>query len=796
MANNGFYRNVNCYFTSEGRTTFAKQNNGIKFSKLGAVIFSDKNHSLINAIKSDNIELIENITLKQLNNYTQLIFGNISYTYIGGTFTPVSSEAVDEAIKNPTKCLPVDISYERESDEDYFSYNFTLTTSAVNIEANENDDFNFDGFALLGIPYKSTNVEHTQEFIEKQTPTILAIIYFEDDGEKLQILHNQPDVAAMSVEIHITLEDEICLDSISEYVDSNGNGVENNIATRNLVGLRQVNDGLTNRDSTTDGEGTDANVFISNMDTDTTTAYDSYAKLNIMTEATNDLTAAVPQIMLAQTTSGNYEKTWNGDRLEINYASGNDGGYFRISEITGGYRNDTNVELFGYSNVYHTSVTGDYGNNFIYSRLNTLTDDNTNISFIHSDFNTFENKDMNNISFINSNHNYIRSTTGEGEDQTASARYISFYNSNNNVIHPRYDIIHNTDNNTYSYKKGLISKSTIINSNYNYIKGRSTVPYKTGYDEPNSTFINTMSSFYNLNAGRTLTMIGSTFSFINDTNGNIIGIGDGLIQNNGSGDRIILGHYNRNSTDPNEVLIVGDGRMKSSYIKGLLDGIKNWNTKLNSYTMLLSNVSGDGSTAHDSNYYRHNIFTVNKEGYVTISDYNTNQSARYGFSGISAFDNKGKCTYDIPFESIYKSLNKSKTQDENNEDLKLYEKAINDILKETPKTYYQPIANKNNSTENTPFSAYINPRTQIQTSVNSDVINITNLDSNTVCNFTYYPVKNYNTPLCLIWYIRYPGDHDFTEKHAVVEPFTCKKLITVTDDVETSTSLSGFTEIS
>ena len=69
MINSGYYKNVKCYFTNEGRTTFAKQSNGIKFSKVGAVLFSDTNNTLLNAIKDNNSPALNNISLKQLNNY-------------------------------------------------------------------------------------------------------------------------------------------------------------------------------------------------------------------------------------------------------------------------------------------------------------------------------------------------------------------------------------------------------------------------------------------------------------------------------------------------------------------------------------------------------------------------------------------------------------------------------------------------------------------------------------------------------------------------------------------------------
>lgn len=801
MVNGGFYKNVNCYFTNEGRTTFAKQDNGIKFSKLGAVVFSDKNQSLINAIKAENFDAIDNLSLKQLNYYTQLIFGTVKYSYDGSTYTPDNTEDVEDAIKNPTKCLPIDISYERNSDETYFSYDFTLKTNSLNIDSSTGADFNFDGFALLGIPYKSTINDRIEGLIEPQTPTVLAIIYFENDNEKLQILYNQSDIVAMTVELHISLKDEIYLGAIKEYVDTNGNPVENNIATRNLVGLRKVNDGLNNRDSDTDSIGSDTNVLISKLDTDTTTAYDSFAKLNIMTEAVNDLSAAVPQIMLAQTQSGNSEKVWNGDRLNIKYTSGNDCGYFSISEVTGNTRQRINFDLFGQNNIYHTVLTGVYGNSFIYAKSNRLTDNVNNISFIHSDYNTFENSGMSGISFVNSNFNTIKAATGTGDDRHAYVKNVSLYNSNNNTYRPQYYSYLNSKNERVN-KKGLISNSLLLNSHYNYIKGRNALPYADQeFYEPNSTIINSMSSFYNLHQDQTLTMIGSTYSFINQASGNIIGIGDGLLQTGGHGDRIILGHYNRNTEDPNEVLVVGDGRMNQYYIKGLVSGIKNWNTKITAYETILENISGDGDPDLKSNYYRHNIFTVNKNGYITISDYDTNRSARYGYDGITAWSEDGETKYEIPFEALWNKTNIKNFYAENTSDLLKYQIAADNIISTVPSTTAVILYNKTESTPNIPFSAYVNTTGTINVSNDSEDFTelFKPLENNKIFTITYYPKTSTNSPMCLIWHYRIPGTTNITSAYSLVKPYTCKRLIYQgpnQNEGAVANQLSGFIEIS
>lgn len=80
---NRFYQDVICILTNEGKNLFAKQSNGIKFSKVGAVLFSDKNNSIKSAYeigKNDGHFALKNITLEQLKNYTTVIYRNISYT--------------------------------------------------------------------------------------------------------------------------------------------------------------------------------------------------------------------------------------------------------------------------------------------------------------------------------------------------------------------------------------------------------------------------------------------------------------------------------------------------------------------------------------------------------------------------------------------------------------------------------------------------------------------------------------------------------------------------------------------
>ena len=71
MNSSVFYKDVVCVITNEGKSLFVKQSNGIKFAKVGAVLFSDKNKSIKNAYELDGDKhlLLKNISLKQLKNY-------------------------------------------------------------------------------------------------------------------------------------------------------------------------------------------------------------------------------------------------------------------------------------------------------------------------------------------------------------------------------------------------------------------------------------------------------------------------------------------------------------------------------------------------------------------------------------------------------------------------------------------------------------------------------------------------------------------------------------------------------
>lgn len=463
--------------------------------------------------------------------------------------------------------------------------------------------------------------------------------------------------------------------------------------------------------------GTDQDFILTNSITEGIQPVDSIAKLNIMTEATNNPTSGVPQIMLSQTTTGAV-KTWNGDRLTINYASGNKAGYFGISEVTNTYRNRINFEILGANNIFHTSVGGTYGNSFIYAEGNKLSKQTHNCNFIHSDYNIVNTSAADGINFINSTYNTLY--YGAVDEIYASAKQISLYNSNYNTFQPvpeTWTYTHQNGNKEVKGKKGCyLRNQTLIGSNYNYIKGR-TISEDYPENKSNTTFINSCSGLYDFDEQHgSLTVIGNTLGYFNNNrNCNIIGIGEGLLQTNSNSDKILLGFYNQNTTDPNEILVVGDGRLNREYVKGLTSATKDWTTNINKYRDVMSNISGTGSTAYNSNFYRHNIFTVNKDGYITISDYKVpSNSARYGYKGITAYVDGS--TYEIPFNKVYNKINGNDSVD---------------IMQETIDSYTKTIENKIESLPITKFETFTDPNTIITADIQtSGFLNLAKTNKN------------------------------------------------------------------
>lgn len=492
--------------------------------------------------------------------------------------------------------------------------------------------------------------------------------------------------------------------------------------------------------------GTNQDFFISNIQTDELKSVDSFAKVNIMTESKENYEDNVPQIMFSQTTDDQI-KVWNGDRLTMTYTSGNQGGYFGISEVTGSYRHRLNLELFGDNNIFYGTVKGTYDNTFIYANSNRLDVNNNGLSFIHSDYNVINSTAASRINFINSNNNNFQKnwfTNVYGD-----VNNISLYNSNDNTFNPTVSLGSNGIN-VYGELKNIL----LIDSNKNFIKGRTKSEEINEDKSSYSTFINSNNNLIEFNSyNDSITMIGNDYSFVtNSQGGNIIGIGHGLIQNGGDSDKIILGFYNKNSTNPDELLIVGDGKLNKKYIESLTNNNSNWYKDFYSFRNVMTSFSDTGSTALTSTHYRHNIFTVNQNGYITISDYRVpSNSARYGYKGITAYVD-GK-TYDIPFEDVYHRINGNDSIDMMQETIDSYTKQIKAKLDALPTSYYESFDDGTNTAPLIKTSAYLN----LDAPEGDASVKITYADSynnNSILNITYQPdinATNKRLPATLFW---------------------------------------------
>ncbi len=445
-------------------------------------------------------------------------------------------------------------------------------------------------------------------------------------------------------------------------------------------------------------------------------AYDSFAKLNIMSEASGVNDKIIPQIMFNLSNTGT-KKTWSGDRLAItyNYNNGNNASLFRISEVTGSYRNKLNFELLGANNIFYGSVKGTSNNSFIFSQNNTISNSSFDNNFINADGNRIVPTYTSGINFIDSNYNLIAS--GYLHHRYSSAANISYYHSNNNRLLPQFTYIKgykgtkggkglisqplydnkglitgyslvSSYNGTQMYikgvKGGVLRNYTFINSDFNRFLGHNDY-------ESYTTVINSHNGYYlSDNGTKNTVLIGNDWGYIKGVSGNTIAIGKGLINYNTSSDKIILGQFNRNSQDPNDILIVGDGRLSQEYLDSLTAVNKDWATNDKSYAKILSALSGNGSPSADSGLYRHNIFTVNKNGYITISDWtNPSNSARYGYNGITAYlDN---VSYTIPFRTLYNKINVNDAITQMQETVDSYTQQMDDIIKTMPSNYFYSV---------------------------------------------------------------------------------------------------------
>ena len=390
-------------------------------------------------------------------------------------------------------------------------------------------------------------------------------------------------------------------------------------------------------------------------------SYQAYSKLNII----KNQNETMPQLMLAQTTQveGSTEPTWNGNNVSFNYVqTDNNQHSFEIKATD----EKINFEFLG-DNNFNFNKTND---NLLLLSFRNKFDDNSNSNvYMHAAYNRIYNynEDKTNSvlssTFIGCKGNDITLT----DDTTYKNN--SLYNSNNNT----FEI---NKNDQYHTDKSL-QNNTFINCNNNFIEHGN-------YEYSISTYINSFNCYYdNWSLTGNNTCIGNTLSFIKDNYSDIIGIGQGLVAYNQHKKRIILGYYNSNTMDDDDILVVGDGAITNETELNTYK-TNDWYRNKDTVTALFNAISGDKNQSDGSFYYRHNIFTVNKKGYIKLSDYtNTSNYVYYGYDGISAHINDN--VYNMKYSDIFKYIVSDNVNRIVNKDLE--DSLIQSI---EDKLYYEP----------------------------------------------------------------------------------------------------------
>ena len=259
----------------------------------------------------------------------------------------------------------------------------------------------------------------------------------------------------------------------------------------------------------------------------------------------------------------------------------------------------------------------------------------------------------------------------------------------------------------------------------------------------------------------------------------------------------MLGFYNQNTTDPNEVLVVGDGRLNREYVKGLVHGKQDWERDVTNWNKIMTSISSTGSVAANSTHYRHNIFTVNKEGYITISDYRVpTNSARYGYKGITAFVDG--TTYEIPFDKVYNKINGNDAVDIMQERIDSYTRTIENKVNSIPVNRFETFNDPANIGENIQTSGYILMNKPNANAAIYIIKPTETLDNNEIINVSYQPTDaSRNLPAKIVWEYRLPVV-DNAESPTItgttnISPYCTKQFIFIKPSVNDTTSFSGIT---
>ena len=171
----------------------------------------------------------------------------------GSIYVPNDYSAYNKALEDANNLIPIQIAYGNNENINvdneglqettytkYMSYDLLLKTNSLPI--NSLSDMNFDGFAILGLPFKSLSSDTSTNINIEQDFATIAIVYF--PNEKLQILKNQSKNVAMNVEMHVFLDEPYNLSGLG-YIDNKGLVPKNTM--RFINGLHLTNDGLHNR---------------------------------------------------------------------------------------------------------------------------------------------------------------------------------------------------------------------------------------------------------------------------------------------------------------------------------------------------------------------------------------------------------------------------------------------------------------------------------------------------------------------------------------------------------------------
>lgn len=258
MGNNSVYNKVEYVFTDEGKEGIFKQNNGMKYSVVGAVLFSDKYNwvrskytrkHVINGVVKEDKSYLNTITWKTLQANTQVIFKNVQYEYRGGYYVPDETQYTNATNNVLSHLIQVQEAFSTTKNMDggpvhYVSYDVIIKKNTLNLLNLENIDFVFDGLALIGVPYKNDIVDLNNPIIDSQDFFILSLAYFPD--EKIKVLHNQNNKLAFNIELHLHLNEDKGIVFVKYYEETQEYVVDEE-SKKLYHCLHFVNDGTSNK---------------------------------------------------------------------------------------------------------------------------------------------------------------------------------------------------------------------------------------------------------------------------------------------------------------------------------------------------------------------------------------------------------------------------------------------------------------------------------------------------------------------------------------------------------------------